>query len=300
MPFSGEKVFRGIFWFFLIFNFIFVSPGFSGPAQGSNLESSVKNTCDDYQISEERFFRSRWAQWKSITNTYFMSYSVQRLDVNNYLVKINPTFSFQKRGDLNQPGSEAQRITQLRQKIKKCLQQFNRQISLSSEGRLQLELSEPQDVTFPKAIPIRVVEGNFRPRPRQFSTNMSCEAYIHELLHLAGLQDENTEKSLEKKFFGYGETHDSEGLTSKAAFDCRSTSDSLMGEPGRYNFKFSYQSQPALRPAHLRQILYPNCQSRNPVYLSCQKNLYRTSEAHGGEGCAPVHPLCSEPNAWLN
>lgn len=60
------------------------------------------------------------------------------------------------------------------------------------------------------------------------------------------------------------------------------------------NQQDDYQS--LLHEAHVRQILYPNCTDRNPVYLTCSPNAYRTSNK---QQCLEVPEICSHPTEWL-
>ena len=52
-----------------------------------------------------------------------------------------------------------------------------------------------------------------------------------------------------------------------------------------------------LRPAHIRQLLYPNCTEMNPVYKSCIQNAYRS---HGTVlNCKSAPAICGQKNLWL-
>ncbi len=52
-----------------------------------------------------------------------------------------------------------------------------------------------------------------------------------------------------------------------------------------------------LRPAHITQILYPKCTTRNKIYKACISNAYRSKGTL--LSCNKVPEVCAEENLWL-
>ena len=44
-----------------------------------------------------------------------------------------------------------------------------------------------------------------------------------------------------------------------------------------------------LQPRHFNAIIFPGCFEKNYEYYQNIQNAYKTSEAHGGEGCTNLH-----------
>lgn len=249
--------------------------------------SASEKGCADYQIGESRKFSDHAVI--GFFGAPEQSYQVTKLPDNKYLLEVNPQFYelITKISPLGVAENVPQKVSGGRARVKECFAWFNQKFSASMNPQILLGVSES-----PRPIKINVMRDlNFRGYMKKYSVeNMNdCSLIVHESLHLMGLWDEYVES----------DTSDSTGLLS---FNCRSISNSIMSERRIYSGdsfpKDEHGSSLApLRPAHLRQLLYPSCAERNPVYKACISSAYRSVGTIFN--CNPAPAVCGEKNVWL-
>ncbi len=253
----------------------------------SYLASASEKNCEDYQTGESRKFS------KHAVIGFFgapeQSYQVTKLPENKYLVEVNPHFveTVSKISPLGVTETRVQKFSIGRELVKACFNWFNEKYSASMNPQVLLGISES-----PRPVKINVMdEKNFRGYVKKYSVeNMNdCSFIVHESLHLMGLWDEHAEADVSNS-------------TGFLSFSCRSTSDSIMAERGFYSGDSFTKKEDGsllapLRPAHLRQLLFPSCTERNPVYKACISNAYRSVGTIFN--CNPAPAVCGEKNTWL-
>lgn len=247
---------------------------FLGFASGA--ARAAGNECSPYSANEMRVFAYS-AQAR-------VAYSATMLSQQRFRITLNLDFGNR---------------TDMRRRVQKCYAEYNQRFA-SSRG-IELHLYEPTDKgPAPERFPIEIDPKLGRPNANAYTGTEPCSSYIHESLHHAGLWDEYEEKetSAQAHFWGLFETWDHSGVSTGRlpGFDCRAKSDSIMSANRPYD---RATSRTPLRPAHIRQLLWPTCKSLNITYRACVKNAYATSKNAGGAGCYDVPAVCSTFNEWL-
>jgi hypothetical protein len=257
---------------------------------------SAAETCTDFKVGESRKHTASTLSGLFL-NANQISYRTIRIEENKYRLEINPVFQIPEKD----PYANAQRPAKLRVvesargEMEKCFQWFNESYGGLLQPQIELGVSTNTTPVYVRLNP----DPLFRSYSRQYALNVigNCPTMVHEALHMMGLYDEYRESSW---------TVPAPEGTTKYKFDCRARSDSLMADVNRYN-QVTYRTEAGpsgftemvlpLRPAHLRQLIFPECAEKNPLYLGCIKNAYVTSNSLNQ--CPAAPPECASPNAWL-
>ncbi len=254
----------------------------------SSLASAGENNCADYQMGESRKFSEH--AMIGFFGAPEISYQVTKFSENKYLLEINPKFfeMVSRTSPLGALENKSQEVPEGRERAIACFAWFNEKYSSSLNPQIQLGVSQS-----PRQINIQITKDpEFRSYLKKYNLkNMSdCAFIVHESLHLMGLWDEYIED----------QNPNAKGLLS---FNCRSISDSIMSDQQSYS-GFFHATNPdgtikmPLRSAHIRQLLFPSCSERNPVYRACISNAYRSIGTILNCNAAPA--VCSEKNTWLD
>ncbi len=107
---------------------------------------------------------------------------------------------------------------------------------------------------------IRIAPPKVRAQSDSYPQDVDCKTIVHEVLHLTGLVDEYKEYDVR----GEREVYPNRAIGS---------SNSVMASNGT-QLIFGLSTQGRLYPAHIRHILFPECQEKNSLYYICAKSAY--------------------------
>ncbi len=249
--------------------------------------SAAEKDCADYQTGESRSYSAH--AMIGFFGAPEISYQVTKLPDEKYLLEVNPKFfeMVSQTSPLGAQENKSQENPEGRERAKACFAWFNEKYSSLMTPQILLGVSAS-----PRQINIQITKDpEFRSYLKKYNLkNMNdCAFIVHESLHLMGLWDEYVEDP----------RPNAKGLRS---FNCRSISDSIMSDEQAYSRYFPLTNadgspKAPLRPAHIRQILFPSCTERNPVYKACISNAYRSVGTI--LNCTPAPAVCGEKNTWL-
>lgn len=274
--------------------------------------SFASSLCSKYETNEYRVVSRE--NFSGFIGGHTIGYVTQKVSENKYKIFFDLDFWGSYTQQLNSSHDQyidnildiqnqnKKEESDLRNFLKTCFIYINSSDFGDGTTRFELhQIDHNYTGPMPKRIRLNINrQESHRTNSREYSSrNLSCQTIIHEVLHLSGLWDEYVEPYLVVGFMGVknGKMND------KKAYNCRSNSDSIMSNSSDYRFTNSgfihvNSEATALRPAHIRELLFPGCPG-NETYRACVRNAYETSEDHGGKGCKPAPEVCSTFNKWL-
>ena len=209
------------------------------------------NTCEELPVGES-FVRDM--DYKESPTGVEQKYGLFRESLDTYEVIVNPKFI----GDTR----ESERA--MAERVSACLETEAFKYTEKKDIKLKFKLFDESDkskfLTPPPMVPIEIVGTKNRANSGAYPVNINCITVLHEVLHLTGLVDE------------YKEYYE-DGI---AKYPNRSygPANSIMSDMGVYLI-FGLKTKAKFYPAHIRQILHPDCAEMNSLYQTCSQGAYR-------------------------
>ena len=257
------------------------------------------NPCLELGPGEEKMIK--------IDSPINVDYMLKRDNEGNYHIDFPVEFY----ADEDYDGAKAREAVPsvYREKVQECLKEANTMMLGPKGEKINLSISKiPECSTQRQSRPNRIAIGSkdHRSNSKKYESDIDCSTITHEILHLAGLCDEYTEKT--RGWYVNPETGEiisssKEGAPTdtkyefKAKYDCRvvATNSIMSDDKDRWNYAKD-NNKSLLSPGHFNSLLYGSCMSKNQKYMECSAIAYQSSVLDG-DSCLDKKTQCEKNNA---